>query len=408
MASTSLSRPQTLRLSSRCSPSGVFSLTPSDPLSPLEVAWGWVPGIERQPAWSLRATTRAEVRAALDDVLREALLRPPCAVLFSGGRDSSLLLAAAVDLARREGHALPVATTLRFPAAPDVEEEAWQETVIDHVGPLDWVKTDITDEFDIVGPIAARGLRKHGVMWPPLVHNAEVLLPALKGGTLIDGEGGDEILGGRRSAPFAQLVRRKRPPGPRLARKLAEAMAPRSVRARRSAALWGERPWLRPDTYDELKQRLAEDTVAEPLSWPRALQVMSERRAARLGMAHLDRAAADHDVTRIHPLLDLRFLSAWAGFGGRFGFSTRTDSLRNIADDLLPDIVLRRASKATFNVSAVGPHARAFIARWDGSGVDPSLVDVEALRTEWNKASVSGATFLLLQQAWLASERLHP
>jgi asparagine synthase (glutamine-hydrolysing) len=362
-----------------------------------------LPGLVRQPEWPLTRTTRADVRAGLDEVLREALLRPPCGVFFSGGRDSSVLLAAAVDLARREGHEVPAAVTLRFPDAGDHEEEAWQQLVVDHVKPVDWVKVEVHDEFDLVGPTAAPRLRRRGLTWPALAHNADLLLPGLRGGTLVDGEGGDEILGARRSSPVAQLMRRKRPPGRRLLRELRSATGSVALRWREAAAQVGERPWLMPDAAYELALLLVQDGVGEPLSWPRSVQFMADRRAVVVAMANLDEAARDFDVTRMHPFLDPRFLVPWAGFGGRFGFDSRTEAMRSFVDDLLPEVVLRRASKAVFNSSAVHRHARAFIEQWDGTGVDPAIVDVDALRAEWQSPHVHAGTFLLLQQAWLAS-----
>jgi asparagine synthase (glutamine-hydrolysing) len=120
-------------------------------------------------------------------------------------------------------------------------------------------------------------------------------------------------------------------------------------------------------------------------------------------MASLEAAAADFNVVRLHPFLDERFLIPWAGYGGRFGFRSRTDALKSFVDDLLPAHVLARISKATFNAAAVHRHARAFIEGWDGTGVDSALVNVDALRAEWQKPRVNAGTFLLLQQAWLAS-----
>ena len=57
-------------------------------------------------------------REAMERVLREALQRAPCIVAFSGGRDSSAVLALAVDLARREGLQEPLPVTRRFLNAP--------------------------------------------------------------------------------------------------------------------------------------------------------------------------------------------------------------------------------------------------------------------------------------------------
>ena len=43
------------------------------------------------------------VRGALEAAVLPALQRPPCLVSFSGGRDSSAVLAVAADVARRHG-----------------------------------------------------------------------------------------------------------------------------------------------------------------------------------------------------------------------------------------------------------------------------------------------------------------
>ena len=56
--------------------------------------------------------------AALEEAILPALRRPPCLVSFSGGRDSSCVLAAATRAARREGLQPPVPVTLRVSNAP--------------------------------------------------------------------------------------------------------------------------------------------------------------------------------------------------------------------------------------------------------------------------------------------------
>jgi len=81
-------------------------------------------------------------------------------VAFSGGRDSSLLLAVAADLAAREGLEPPIALTFRYPGDPAADESSWQEFVVAHLRaahlPFEWVCRDITTELDVIGPLRAR------------------------------------------------------------------------------------------------------------------------------------------------------------------------------------------------------------------------------------------------------------
>jgi hypothetical protein len=58
-------------------------------------------GLDRAPG--------ATARGVLEELISPALERPPCVIGFSGGRDSSSLLALATHLARREGLPMPVA-----------------------------------------------------------------------------------------------------------------------------------------------------------------------------------------------------------------------------------------------------------------------------------------------------------
>ena len=87
----------------------------------LKVACGLI--ITPKPqAPKLGRSGRARPLDAIEDVIRPALLRPPCLVSFSGGRDSSAILATATAIARRDGLALPIPATYRFPEAPHTQE----------------------------------------------------------------------------------------------------------------------------------------------------------------------------------------------------------------------------------------------------------------------------------------------
>jgi hypothetical protein len=93
-------------------------------LSPLEVASGLVLDPRRSRARLPSVRQGTTPRAALEAAVLPALRRSPCLVSFSGGRDSSAVLAVAASVARREGLPLPIPATNRFPGARLTDEAA--------------------------------------------------------------------------------------------------------------------------------------------------------------------------------------------------------------------------------------------------------------------------------------------
>ncbi len=90
-----------------------YGPTPAVALTPLEVALTRPLGLERgTKALSVSRRTVRDPVKAIGDVLVEALSRPPCLLSFSGGRDSSGLLALATKLSREQGLELPVPATM--------------------------------------------------------------------------------------------------------------------------------------------------------------------------------------------------------------------------------------------------------------------------------------------------------
>jgi asparagine synthase (glutamine-hydrolysing) len=77
--------------------------------------------------------------------------------------------------------------------------------------------------------------------------------------------------------------------------------------------------------------------------------------------------------------------------------------MRRLFADLLPDDILRPHGKAEFGFAFWGEDARRFAAGWNGEGVDPELVDADALRATWAEPNPPIAAATLLQGAWLAS-----
>lgn len=343
-------------------------------------------------------------RGALEREILPALLRPPCLVSFSGGRDSSAVLAVAVALARREGLELPIPATNVFPAAVHAEETEWQELVVRHVGAGEWLRLEHGDEMDVLGPYARRMMRRHGLLLPCNAHFHLPLLDAARGGSLLTGVGGDEL--------FTAAVRRPRlflrgggPARPRAPKDLARAVLVDSPAWVRRLALRYRQPvslpWLRPGARRALSVAAVDVAVREPrelserLAWWRGMRHLGE------GQIALARAAADGDVLLAHPLLGAPVWAAVARTAAPHGFEGRTDGMRRLFGDLLPERALSRASKAHFNEVFWTDTARSFAAAWRGGGVPVQHVDPGELYRHWNEGDPMAQSFTLAQAAWL-------
>jgi hypothetical protein len=376
-------------------------------ISDFEFAAGWVPGYAGDaPRSAEDGHSTAGPVQVLERVLLEALLEPPCIIGFSGGRDSSALLAVAMQVARREGLDLPVPVTKIYPDVPATDETAWQELVLRWLDVDHWVRHEYRDELDLLGPAATESLRQHGLLWPGSAHNRGPTLEVARGGCYVDGEGGDEILGEFRITPVKQVVSRSRPIDRRARRDALSALAPARLRrgvAARRVERWHDRAWLRPEVAEWYAATSVEDILGAALSYPKAVRQTAARRAVRVAMANLDGVGRSLGVRYVHPFYAPDFLRALGEIGGRLGFASRTATMRALFADLLPDAVNARDGKVYFNNAFIHGHSRAFLEQWDGTGLDTDLVDVDALREVWRQPSIHSGTFQLMQAAWLAA-----
>lgn len=354
-------------------------------LSPVELATGVVFGSTPRPISP--AGSPAE---ALAQAVRPAVAGGRCYVSFSGGRDSSAVLAAATAVARREGLPLPVPVTIRAAAVPDADESAWQESVVRHLGLADWVRLEIEDELDAIGPYARRALGRHGLLWPFNAHFHLPMLEQAAGGVLLTGIGGDELW---RSACRDTTSRRRR------LLQLAPVPLRRALLAPRQPI---DFPWLNPDGRRQARRAAAADALR--LSRTVAGRMAASRGSHYIatGTASLDRLAADAGAAIAHPLLDVRLWSAVAAAAPRKGFAGANRTLAATAGPLLPAELVARRTKASFDAVFFSAPARAFAGAWSGGGV-PELVDVAALRAHWASESPDPHSLTLLQAAWLSA-----
>lgn len=351
-------------------------------------------------------TKPVEPRQALEDVIRAALVRAPCLVSFSGGRDSSAVLAVASALARREGHPLPIPATQRFKNAPDTEESQWQNLVIGHLSLHEWHIMELDDELDLIGPVATEALRRHGVRYPPNAHGHIPMLQAAAGGSLLTGLDGDGVLGGWRYRGLSEVLCGFRRPTRHDRRPLAAAAVPPilrrfPLRGTANAELEG-RSWLSTEGLQHLQHQHLAEQAHEPVRWRKRLEWFAQRRYLGLACETLALFAADAAADIFHPLLNARFLSSLGALGPWRGGGGRTDLMHRVFGDVLPRAVIERRDKATFNTaywtSATVNHVRLLAEeppRYD-------FVDTAALQKLWKTGAPAFGTALLLQQARLS------
>ncbi|MGH3611028.1 MAG: asparagine synthase-related protein [Pseudonocardia sp.] len=379
-------------------------------MTPLELASGTVRGIDATVAPLPTAPAGLTTRAALEDVMLRVLQRPPCIVSFSGGRDSSAVLALATHVARREGLPLPVPVSVRFRSCASADEDSWQELVIGHLGIADWIHLVFDDELDNIGPYSRAVMERHGLLWPSNAHFHLPIVEQAPGGTLLTGFGGDEML----ETPMLwrrvnQVLARQIPLACRDLPRLAVAYGPAPMRRaalRRRLGDVAPLPWLRPGARRQLATAIIRDIAAEPVRWDASTDIgWWRRRYRRVVETSLQCVADVHGVAVSHPLADEMVLAAMAREGGRTGFTDRSAAMEHVVGDLLPERLTARPSKAVLTGVFWNRYSTEFAGRWDGAGVDPDIVDVDFLRQMWTAADrpPDGRTSSLLRSAWLAS-----
>ena len=347
----------------------------------------------------------AELALAIERTLETG----PPAVAFSGGRDSSLLLAVAAHVCRRAGLEPPLPITLCIAdSTPEADEREWQQLVLNHLQIPHWHRIPINGELDLIGPYARRHLLRDGLLFPANAHSIVPLLEAADQRCLIVGLGGDELLSPQQWRRVHDLLGGRRGPEHRDLARLAGGVLPRTIRGMArpaSAESFEEMVWLRPATRSRVA-RAAKRGFEEPVMWRAAVRGAAASRGVILPPIAWERLAQASGQKILVPLLDPGFVGALARGGGRYGWGTRTATMNALGRDLLPADVVGRRTKAYFNRVFFAEESRAFAAAWSGRGLDETMVDPEMLRREWLSDVPDIRTALLLQSAWLADREL--
>lgn len=340
---------------------------------------------------------RAELERIIDDQFTSGRQVFVC---FSGGRDSSAVLALAVHVARRNGARLPIPVTLRFPDHPESDEAKWQEMVVRHLGLTEWIVIERPDA-DLLDPAITERLTTRGLFYPSQIGSYLPIVAAASGGVVLTGEGGDESFGGWKFRAALHPVDW----GPVDAAK-AVAVATLSRGPSLTKRWYRQRgwpyPWLTDGGRRAVQPALDEATEIEPVGWRHYLAWVFARRAWHVAEHTLDLVGQDSGCSIVHPLCEATLLSALAETWPRRGPADRTDVMGAVVGDLLPRSVVERDDKAVLASVFIGERSRAFIEQWDGSGVDEEWVDAQALRDVWRQRYPYVGSFNLLHQAWLA------
>ncbi len=285
---------------------------------------------------------------------------------------------------------------MRWAGAADTDETSWQEMVLRHIG-LDGVQVlELTDELDALGTMASDFLRVHGLRWPGNAYMHRPVIDVARGGTLMTGIGGDELFSN--NSPRRSIGQ------------LARAGLPRRMReeVRLARGYSDDWRWLTPDGSMRVRRSLVRDELSWPYRWDRSLHYWYASRAFAAIDGALALVAAGRDVAVINPFVDRQVLAELGRLGGRRGFPSRTEAMRRVCGDLLPDALISRTTKASFSGAIWGPRTREFMESWSGGGLNPHYVDEARLCAEIDSDRPDFRTILLVHQAWLHDQGLMP
>ena len=329
--------------------------------------------------------------AALEAAVLPALQQQPCLVSFSGGLDSSLILAVAVRAARRAGLAPPIPVTWRFTGAHRADESAWQERIIRAVGSQSWQILHADDDLDLVGPVARRLARGHGLAHPANLHLHLPIVELAAGGAMLTGAGGDQVLAGwHRPLPWRRSLRRQAS----LARSVLMNRPPRTDLF----------PWLHPEISRLVERDYRAEIRREPRRLGERIGWHTGRRDLALTCSGLASIAAGHAVKLVNPLLDAGFLAALIAHAGQRPGLRRDELLAEITRGELAAVITAPRAKARFLEVFHRSPTQQFTSGWDGTGADETLVDVAALRNLWSAWPIPPGTSTLVQHLWLAAD----
>jgi asparagine synthase (glutamine-hydrolysing) len=324
-------------------------------------------------------------------------------VSFSGGRESAWLLAAATAAARSQGHADPIPATLRYAGSSARSDALHQEEIVSYLQLGDWVRVEITDELEMLGPYARRAIADAGLLFPATAYAMLPLLDRARGGWLVAGGALADFFTYWRWARLSEVLAGRRRPRRRDLRDLASAARPRRSREARLLARVGDAPpWLSPEAAQQMNRLLASAAAAAPLRFAAAVRRQRTHRC-HTGMRRSFEALASVAGARFAmPFRDDRFIAALAAAGGRRGFGDRSSSLLRVAGHLLPPELLRRSDGVNSRQAFFGDASRRFAEEWTGDGVANELVNPEVLRALWSAGSFPWTSTMLFQLAFRA------
>lgn len=378
-------------------------------LSPLDVATAMALGVvaTARPALSSPAGhPGAALRLVVADALRAG---EPVFVTFSGGRDSSTILAVAADLARREGHVLPIPVTIRSTGLAEADEGEWQDLVLAHLGLSERIFVDLDDSHGLLGSVATDLLLRHGLLWPPNVYLHRAMATACGPGVMLTGAGGDEIFHESPPSPTREVLLGRRRPRPRDVTRIAAALMAPKAYDRRRARFGPTLPWLTESANRSMRAGLVAEEGLPHHGWNRGAErfhqsnvVAALRTASRV-------IGADLDLRILHPFHDPRFVASIAEVGGFAGLGSRAAAMEMLVGDLLPPAVIHRETKASFGGVLWTEQTLARSRSNDlldaiASDVElRPLIDLSGLQRTLSAPSPHYMASLLVQGAWLSS-----